>query len=122
MNLADALRQASLRVEDGGFRVEEGIQSSESLSLSAQPSTPVRLEFSLSPEQLAALFRSVLAKGHTVLTQKEVSSMLRVESSAVERMAESRELPAFLVDGRWRFPRSGVEDWLAARLAPPVGE
>jgi excisionase family DNA binding protein len=126
MNLADALRQASLRtdepeakVEEPELRIEEGGASAPPPSLGPGSPTTVRLELHLSPEQLASLFRSVLAKGHTVMTLKEVSALLRVDTSTLERMAESRELPAFLVDGRWRFPRAGVEDWLAARLASP---
>jgi hypothetical protein len=27
-------------------------------------------------------------------------------------MAEEGQIPAFLVDGRWKFPRQAVEEWV----------
>lgn len=128
MNLADALREACLRIEDtdssaegSGLRVEVGgFPYPQPSTLHAESSAPVRLELQLTHEQLAALFRSVLARGQSVMTLKEASALLRLEPPVLQRMAERRELPAFQVEGRWRFPRAGVEEWLAAQITPAV--
>lgn len=73
----------------------------------------VRLEMFLSPEQMTTLLKSVIGSQHSVMTIREAAAYLRVNSNALEQMAESGEIPAFQIEGRWRFQRSTVDEWLA---------
>lgn len=72
----------------------------------------VRLELTLSPEQLSGLFRAILANQHSVMTLKEASQYLRVSATVLEALAESQEVPAFRIDGRWRFSHTALDEWL----------
>lgn len=72
----------------------------------------VRLELVLTPEQLKGLFGAVVANQHSVMTLKEAANHLRVSPKALEELANSGEVPGMLVDGRWRFTRQGLDDWL----------
>ncbi|HMS54725.1 MAG TPA: helix-turn-helix domain-containing protein [Fimbriimonadaceae bacterium] len=72
----------------------------------------VRLELFLNPEQLTNLFRAVSATQHSMMTLREAASYLRVHATVLEQMAQDGEIPAFNIDGRWRFPKSGVDEWL----------
>ncbi|MCC7434677.1 MAG: helix-turn-helix domain-containing protein [Methanoregulaceae archaeon] len=78
----------------------------------AQAGTAVRLEMFLTPEQLSSLFRAVAANQHTLMTAREAASYLRVTASALEGMATEGEIPGFLVDGRWRFSKQAIDEWL----------
>lgn len=73
----------------------------------------VRLEMFLSPEQMTTLLKSVIGSQHSVMTIREAAAYLRVNSNALEQMAESGEIPAFQIEGRWRFQRSTVDEWLS---------
>jgi len=77
-----------------------------------QAGTAVRLEMFLTPEQLSSLFRAVAANQHTLLTAREAASYLRVTAATLETMATEGEIPGFLVDGRWRFSKQAIDEWL----------
>lgn len=72
----------------------------------------VRLELFLTPEQLNSLFRAVVATQHSVMTLREAAAYLRISPSRLETMAQEGQIPAFLIDGRWRFARNSVDEWL----------
>ncbi|MFN8219261.1 MAG: helix-turn-helix domain-containing protein [Fimbriimonadales bacterium] len=72
----------------------------------------VRLELFLNPEQLSNLFRAVSATQHSMMTLRETASYLRVNAGVLEQMAQDGEIPAFNIDGRWRFPKHGIDEWL----------
>jgi excisionase family DNA binding protein len=72
----------------------------------------VRLELFLSPEQMHQLLRGILQGAHSVMTLREAAQFLRITHDALVRMAEEGQIPAFLVDGRWKFPRQAVEEWV----------
>lgn len=74
----------------------------------------VRLELVLNPEQLKGFFGAVIASQHTVLTLREAASFLRVSQNSLQHMAEEGDVPGMLVDGKWRFTRQALEDWLNA--------
>ncbi|HVT11800.1 MAG TPA: helix-turn-helix domain-containing protein [Fimbriimonadaceae bacterium] len=74
----------------------------------------VRLELVLNPEQLKSFFGAVIASQHSVLTLREAAGLLRVSQSALEKMAVDGDLPGMSVDGKWRFTRQALEDWLSA--------
>jgi excisionase family DNA binding protein len=73
----------------------------------------VRLELVLNPEQLKGFFGAVIASQHSVLTLREAAGLLRVSQSALERLADEGEVPGMQVDGKWRFTRQALEDWLS---------
>ncbi|MBR0683707.1 helix-turn-helix transcriptional regulator [Roseomonas eburnea] len=50
-----------------------------------------------------------------VLTLKEAAAWLRLSERALYDLARSRQVPAALLGGKWVFPRTLLERWLAAR-------
>jgi len=74
----------------------------------------VRLELVLNPEQLKGFFGAVIASQHSVLTLREAAGLLRVAQGALERMAQDGNVPGMMVDGKWRFTRQALEDWVSA--------
>jgi excisionase family DNA binding protein len=48
-----------------------------------------------------------------VLTAAEVAGLLRTDDEAVEKMAESGELPGRKIGDEWRFARAAILAWLA---------
>lgn len=81
-------------------------------AVSANAGSVVRLELFLSPEQMHQLLRSILQGAHSVMTLREASQFLRIKNDTLIRMAEDGQIPAFLVEGRWKFPRQAVEEWV----------
>lgn len=75
----------------------------------------VRLELFLTPEQMNLMLRAVMASHHSVMTLREAASYLRMSPGTLERMAQEHEVPAFVIDGRWRFPKPALDEWLAIR-------
>ena len=49
-----------------------------------------------------------------VLTLAQAAELLQVEEKALEKLAESGDLPARKLGGEWRFARGALLDWLAA--------
>lgn len=79
--------------------------------------TVIRLEMFLTAEQISALFRSVATSQHSVLTLREAANHLRISTHALEDLAASAEIPAFLADGKWKFPKAGLDEWIALQIA-----
>ena len=75
----------------------------------------VRLELFLSGEQMSAMLKAIMAGQHSVLTLREAASYLRVTPSTLEKWAEDGEIPAVDIDGRWRFPKNNLDEWLAEK-------
>jgi len=73
----------------------------------------VRLELFLTPEQLNALFRVAIANHHSMMTLREAAAYLRVHTNALERMADQGEIPALQIDGKWRFLKASIDEWVA---------
>ncbi|MGV3618026.1 MAG: helix-turn-helix domain-containing protein [Fimbriimonas sp.] len=120
MNFAEALRQVSGPLpEPSADRPALRLVETPSHAIVDAPAAPshgnhtVRLELSLSPEQLHALLKGVAQAQPTVLTLREASQLLRIPAAALQTMAEARQVPGFTVDGKWRFGRAALEAWLA---------
>lgn len=94
---------------------EEPMMIEEPTFENAANGTTVRLEMFLTPEQLSSLFRAVAANQHTLLTSREAANYLRITPSALESMAVEGTVPGFLVDGRWRFSKQAIDEWLAVQ-------
>ena len=73
---------------------------------------PVKFELYLSPEQLTNLFKGVVATQHSVMTLRETARYLRIPGRKLEEMAQLAQIPAFLIEGKWRFARNNVDEWL----------
>jgi len=54
---------------------------------------------------------------NSMLTVKEVATLLRVDEKTVYRLAKKRELPGFKVAGAWRFKREDIESWIEKQKA-----
>lgn len=129
MNFADAIRQAAY---GGSFHPEQYATSQPSgQTYTEEPSmsnskpnnqveetshmpqnTMVRMELFLSPEQLSALFKAVVSTQHSVMTLREAASYLRINPATLEQMAQHGDVAAFQVNGRWRFPKPGLDEWV----------
>lgn len=77
-----------------------------------QSGNVVRLELFLSAEQMSGLFKAIMAGQHTVLTLREAAAFLRVSQDTLLKLAEEGEIPGVHLEGRWRFPKANLEDWL----------
>lgn len=77
----------------------------------------VRLELFLSGEQMSAMLKAIMAGQHSVLTLREAASFLRVTPSTLEKWAVEEEIPAVNIDGRWRFPKTNLDEWLAEKAS-----
>jgi excisionase family DNA binding protein len=52
------------------------------------------------------------AEDDEILTLEEVAAYLRVPAESVERMVRDQGLPARNIEGRWRFHKDGLRNWL----------
>ena len=126
MNLADALR----RVNSEGQPLPAPSEAHDAVT----PSTPnprpvdpslipdnahsgvsgnvVRLELFLSAEQMGGLFRAIMAGQHSVLTLREAAAYLRISQDLLLKLAEEGDIPAVQIEGRWRFPKPNLDDWM----------
>ena len=75
----------------------------------------VRLELFLSGEQMTAMLRAIMAGQHSILTLREAAAYLRVSPSTLQKLVEQDEIPGVEIDGKWRFPKLNLDDWLLAR-------
>jgi excisionase family DNA binding protein len=75
----------------------------------------VRLELFLDPEQLSILLSGIVRGAHSVLTLREAAKYVRITAGDLEQLCESHQVPAFKLEGKWRFPKAALDDWLAAR-------
>lgn len=75
----------------------------------------VRLELFLSGEQMTAMLRAIMAGQHSVLTLREAAAYLRISPSTLQKLVEDDVIPGVEIDGRWRFPKLNLDDWLLAK-------
>jgi excisionase family DNA binding protein len=57
----------------------------------------------------------------TLLTTRQLQTLLHVDRITIYRMLGDGRLEGFKVGGQWRFPRKAIEDWLEGRQ-PGLGE
>ncbi len=82
----------------------------------------VRIELFMSAEQTTNMLRAIMTGQHTVLTVAEAAHYLRVRTQTLTKMAEDGELPAIEIDGKWRFLKHSLDDWLAQTIGQPETE
>lgn len=145
MNLAEAIRQAAVSAIPGvtapeaaptpadpsvhhvsfapdphgasAAETEKQAEITVSSTLASTENHAVRIDLVLSPEQLSALFRGVAEAERSVLTTREAAHYLRIPGRRLQEMAELGQIPAFLIDGKWRFSRNSVDEWLTQQSA-----
>ncbi len=101
---------------DTTLKLEESIENlTVTASQNSATAYPVKFELYLSPEQLTGLFKGVVTTQHSVMTLNETARYLRMPGRKLKEMAQLGQIPAFLIDGKWRFARNSVEEWLAQR-------
>jgi len=55
------------------------------------------------------------AKSSPIWTKKDVAQYLGISEITVQRMVQSRDVPAYKVRGRWRFKQEDIERYLQER-------
>lgn len=110
-------QEPTMKNNNSPSHIEMPSQSPEPLNPALQNGNAVRLEIFLNGEQMAGMLKAIMAGQHSVLTVREAASYLRVSPKAIERMAVEGEIPAVEIDGRYRFPKSNLDDWLASQSA-----
>jgi excisionase family DNA binding protein len=140
MNLADAIRKASaegpgsvLSQAPAAFQpASEAVAQADVESAVAQaigrhqpPEPPhpsvvggnvVRIELFLTADQTTTMLRAIMSGQHSVLTLSEAAHFLRIRSHTLAKMAEEGEVPAALIDGRWRFLKNDLEEWISTTV------
>ncbi|MFU7369525.1 methylation-associated defense system helix-turn-helix domain-containing protein MAD1 [Pseudomonas aeruginosa] len=51
-----------------------------------------------------------------ILTLEEVAAYLKAGRRTVYRLAAEGKIPAFKLGGTWRFRRTELDQWIAARI------
>lgn len=51
-----------------------------------------------------------------ILTLEEVAAYLKAGRRTVYRLAANGQIPAFKLGGTWRFRRTELDQWIAARI------
>lgn len=122
MNLADAIRKAQTNGQvTGGVSplptapIGGGFDPADQAPAPPQVNSGnvVRLELFLSGEQMTGMLRALMAGQHSVYTLREAAAYLRISPNALQELAENGEVPGMLLDGKWRFPKSSLDDWMA---------
>lgn len=129
MNLADAIRKAALEATTSPAvsGVGESPKSSDRKPNFPEPpavnnGNVVRLELFLNSEQVMSMLRALMAGQHTVLTLREAASYLRLTPSTLAELAEQGEVPGVLLEGRWRFPKTNLDEWLTMQSLNETAE
>lgn len=82
----------------------------------------VRIELFMSAEQTSGLLRAIMTGQHTVLTLAEAAHYLRVRPQTLAKMAEDGELPGIEIDGKWRFLKNSLDEWLTMTIGQPEAD
>ena len=64
------------------------------------------------PAQVSSTDYSPAASGKEVLGLEEASQLLGITVDAMNKLLETEDVPARMIDGQWRFSRSALIRWL----------
>lgn len=95
-----------------GSTPDEPVKTPEQASPHINNGNVVRLELFLTAEQMSGLFRAIMAGQHSVMTSREAAAYLRISKDRLERLADEGEIPGIILDGRWRFPKPNLDEWM----------
>jgi excisionase family DNA binding protein len=82
----------------------------------------VRIEMFMTAEQSTSMLRAIMTGQHTVLTLAEAAHYLRVKPQTIAKMAEDNVLPCVEIDGKWRFLKHHLDEWLFAIIGQSDSE
>jgi excisionase family DNA binding protein len=131
MNLVDAIRKAAQQLP-GAKEVGQSNTSTTPPAAPQQQETTageasaagehetiqtVRFEVRLTNQQLYDLLGWLARTIHPVMTLREAAHYLRLRIAEVEALAEQGAIPGFKVDGRWRFLKNALDEWLLLQKA-----
>jgi excisionase family DNA binding protein len=125
MNLVDAIRKAAQQPRPSQTEAppvsqppsgRQGADESEPTP-DCQTVQTVRFEVQLTNQQLYDLLRWLARTLHPVMTLQEAAHYLRLRKSELETLAEQGAIPAFKVDGRWRFLKNALDEWMMVQKA-----
>lgn len=119
MNLVDAIRAASQSrlcppTPEPASAVAPSVPAPQD---EAEQVQTVRFEVRLTNQQLYDLLQWMARNLHPVMTLREAASYLRLRTAEVVALAENGDVPAFKVDGKWRFIKSALDEWMLAQRA-----
>ncbi|MCS6918806.1 MAG: helix-turn-helix domain-containing protein [Fimbriimonadales bacterium] len=119
MNLVDAIRAASQQRLHAPTPEPASAVAPTAPTPSDEPEhvQTVRFEVRLTNQQLYDLLQWMARNLHPVMTLREAASYLRLRTSEVAALAENGDVPAFKVDGKWRFLKSALDEWMLAQRA-----
>ncbi len=119
MNLVDAIRAASQQRQPPTTPERASAVASPAVAPHDESENvqTVRFEVRLTNQQLYDLLQWLARNLHPVMTLREAASYLRLRTSEVASLAENGEVPAFKVDGKWRFIKNALDEWMLAQRA-----
>ncbi|MDW8050881.1 MAG: helix-turn-helix domain-containing protein [Armatimonadota bacterium] len=115
MNLADAIRRASQ--ERFGTLPHEAPSEVTVASDESEAMPIVRFEVRLTTQQLHDLLLWMARHLHPVMTLREAAHYLRLRTTELLVLAENGTIPAFKVDGKWRFLKRALDEWMLSQRA-----
>lgn len=77
----------------------------------------VRFEVLLTQQQVGDLMQWMAHNMRSVMTLREAAHYLRLRMVQVQALAEHGDLPAFRVDGKWRFLKTTLDEWMSLQHA-----
>lgn len=120
MNLVDAIRMAAQQRRHAPLEETSPLSASVPTPAASEESDPaqtVRFEVRLTNQQLYDLLQWMARNLHPVMTLREAAHYLRLRTTELQVLAENGEIPAFKVDGRWRFLKNALDEWMLAQRA-----
>lgn len=115
MNLADAIRLASQERVNSFTGEAPTVAASAPDESEAMPT--VRFEVRLTQQQLHDLLLWMARHLHPVMTLREAAHYLRLRTAELLTLAENGDIPAFKVDGKWRFLKTALDEWMLTQRA-----
>ena len=145
MNLADAIRRATTEGSvpfigevPPAFQARPAepnpvspTEPSANLGTAYSPEPPnqavlggnvVRIELFMSAEQTTNMLRAIMVGQHTVLTLAEAAHYLRVRPQTLSKLAEEGEIRGVDIEGKWRFPKHHLDEWLYRTVGQALNE
>ncbi|MCX7926505.1 MAG: helix-turn-helix domain-containing protein [Fimbriimonadales bacterium] len=118
MNLVDAIRMASQqRRHAPAEEVPTNPVAPSSAAEETEGTQTVRFEVRLTNQQLYDLLQWMARNLHPVMTLREAAHYLRLRTAELQALAENGDIPAFRVDGKWRFLKNALDEWMLAQRA-----
>jgi excisionase family DNA binding protein len=120
MNLVDAIRIASQQRLHPAPEEQASTGGAAAFASQAEEGEgiqTVRFEVRLNSQQLYDLLQWLARNLHPVMTLREAAHYLRLRPMELQALAENGAIPAFKVDGKWRFLKSALDEWILAQRA-----